>query len=181
MNLPLLPDRTCGGCVECCRVIPLQLPELSKPTGELCAYCVKGAGCSVHAMRPETCRTWFCLWRVIELDDDWRPDRSGVVVRPDGLERGEITLFVVRRTDFLRSEAFFATVAHWLAEGIELALSVPGPVGTYPARALVSDWLQPVVEDGDWPDFVARVEASLDRLAEHDWRPDGVVAHYAVV
>ena len=47
MSLPLLPDRTCGGCVECCRVIPLNLPELAKPTGELCGYCVDGAGCSV--------------------------------------------------------------------------------------------------------------------------------------
>ena len=54
MSLPLLPGRTCGGCVECCRVIPLDLPELAKPTGELCAYCVDGAGCSVHEIRPNT-------------------------------------------------------------------------------------------------------------------------------
>ena len=180
MSLPLLPDRDCGGCVECCRVIPLDLPELAKPTGELCAYCVDGAGCSVHAIRPQTCRIWFCLWRVVELSDDWRPDRSGVIVRPDGVDRGEITLFVVRRSDFLASEAFFTTVALWLAEGMELALSVPGPVGTYPSRAIVTDWLRPSVEDGDWPGFIARVEASLDKLADHDWQPDGVVARYAV-
>ena len=91
MSLPLLPDRDCGGCVECCRVIPLNLPELAKPTGELCAYCVDGAGCAVHAIRPNTCRIWFCLWRVIELDERWRPDRSGVIVRPDGIEDGIIT------------------------------------------------------------------------------------------
>ena len=181
MTLPLLPDRTCGGCVECCRVIPLDLPELAKPTGELCAYCVDGAGCSVHAVRPHTCRTWFCLWRVVELSDDWRPDRSGIVVRPDGVERGEITLYVVARKPFLQSEEFFATVAHWLAEGIELALSIPGPVGTFPSRAVVSDWLRPAVEDGDWSAFNARVAASLDRLAEHDWQPDGILARYAVV
>ena len=181
MSLPLLPDRTCGGCVECCRFIPLDLPELAKPTGELCAYCVDGAGCGVHAIRPETCRTWFCLWRVVELSDDWRPDRSGIVVRPDGIERGEITLYVVRRSEFLRSEALFATVAHWMAEGMALALSVPGPVGTYPSRAVVTDWLRPAVEAGDWAGFVARLEASLDRLEDHDWQADGIVARYAVV
>lgn len=181
MSLPLLPDRTCGGCVECCRVIPLDLPELAKPTGELCAYCVPDAGCSVHAVRPQTCRVWFCLWRVVELSDDWRPDRSGVVVRPDGIEDGVITLYVVRPSDFLASEVFFATVAGWMAEGIEVALSVPGPTGTYPARAVVTDWLRPAVEAGDPAAFLQRVLRSLDKLGEHDFQPDGVVARYAVV
>lgn len=181
MSLPLLPGRTCGGCVECCRVIPLDLPELAKPTGELCAYCVDGAGCGVHAIRPQTCRTWFCLWRVVELGEGWRPDRSGIVVRPDGIEDGEITLFVVRRSEFLMSEDLFLTVAGWIAEGVRVALSVPGPVGTYPARAVVTDWLRPAVEAGDPEDFARRVLASLDRLEAHDWQADGITARYAVV
>jgi len=180
MSLPLLPDRTCGGCVECCRVIPLDLPELAKPTGELCGYCVDGAGCSVHAIRPRTCRVWFCLWRAVELSDDWRPDRSGVIVRPDGVEDGVITLYVLRRSDFLTGMDFFVTVAGWIAEGIEVALSVPGPVGTYPARAVVTDWLRPAIEDGYPEDFLARVLASLDRLEQHDFQPDGIAARYAV-
>jgi hypothetical protein len=180
LSLPLLPGRTCGGCVECCRVIPLDLPELAKPTGELCAYCVDGAGCSVHEIRPPTCRVWFCLWRAVELSDDWRPDRSGVIVRPDGVEDGVITLYVVRPTEFLASEDFFVTVAGWIAEGIEVALSVPGPVGTYPARAVVTDWLRPAVEAGAPGDFLSRVLRSLDKLAKHDFQPDGVVARYAV-
>ena len=87
MDLPLIPGRSCDACVECCRFIPLDLPELSKPTGSLCAYCVDARGCTVHEVRPQTCRTWFCVWRIVELSEDWRPDRSGVIVRPDGLER----------------------------------------------------------------------------------------------
>jgi len=181
LSLPLLPDRTCGGCVECCRVIPLDLPELAKPTGELCAYCVDGAGCSVHQVRPQTCRVWFCLWRAVELSDDWRPDRSGVIVRPDGVEDGVITLYVVRPSDFLGSMEFFATVAGWIAEGIEVALSIPGPVGTYPARAVVTDWLRPAVEAGDPADFLARTLRALDRLGEHDFQPDGIETRYAVI
>lgn len=119
MSLPLLPDRTCGGCVECCRVIPLDLPELAKPTGELCAYCVDGAGCSVHAIRPQTCRVWFCLWRAVDLSEDWRPDRSGVIVRPDGIQDGVITLHVLRRSDFLMGLDFFVAVAGRYAVGLE--------------------------------------------------------------
>lgn len=181
MSLPLLPGRTCGGCVECCRVIPLDLPELAKPTGQLCAYCVDGAGCSVHEIRPPTCRVWFCLWRAVELSDDWRPDRSGVIVRPDGVEDGVITLYVVRPSDFLGSMDFFATVAGWIAEGVEVALSIPGPVGTYPARAVVTGWLRPAVEDADPADFLARTLRALDRLGEHDFQPDGFETRYAVV
>lgn len=181
MELPLIPGRECGPCVECCRFIPLDLPELSKPTGSLCAYCVDGAGCSVHAVRPQTCRTWFCVWRVVELDEAWRPDLSGIIVRPDGLLSGEITLYVVRRTDFLRSAALFDTVAQWLSEGLKLAISIPGPVGTLPVRAEVTDYLLPAVAAGDEPLFQRRVEACLTSLDSHDFEADGIEARYAVV
>ena len=86
----------------------------------------------------------------------------------------------MRPSDFLASETFFATAAGGIAEGIEVALSIPGPVGTYPARAVVTDWLRPAVEAGDPADFLSRVLRSLDRLAEHDFQPDGVEARYAV-
>lgn len=180
MSLPLLPGRECGGCVECCRVIPLSLPELSKPTGQLCAYCVDGAGCSVHEIRPQTCRIWFCLWRVIEVSDDWRPDRSGVILRPDGVEAGRMTLYVLRRTGFLDSPAFFETVAHWIDEGFEIGLSVPGPVGTLPVRSVVTDWLRPATEADDSIAFQARLTAALDQLDAHDFEPDGIPTRYAV-
>jgi hypothetical protein len=181
MELPLIPGRTCDACVECCRFIPLDLPELSKPTGSLCAYCVDGQGCSVWQVRPRTCRTWFCVWRIVELSEDWRPDRSGIIVRPDGLDRGEITLYVVRRTRFLRDPQLFDTVAQWLSEGVRLALSVPGPVGTLPVRAEVTDYLLPAVAAGDEARFHVLVDTALDSLAAHAFEPDGIEARYAVV
>lgn len=180
LDLPLLPDRTCGECVECCRFIPLDLPELAKPTGMLCAYCVEGAGCSVHAERPQTCRTWFCVWRVVELSDDWRPDRSGIIVRPDGLTTGEITLYVVRETDFLRSEAVFQTLASWLEQGLSLALSVPGPVGTLPVRAVVTDYLGAALTSGDRPMFDLLLANALMSLSAHAFEPDGIESRFAV-
>ena len=180
MSLPLLPNRDCGGCVECCRYIPLDLPELAKPTGQLCHYCVDGSGCAVHAIRPQTCRVWFCLWRAVELSDDWRPDHSGVIIRPDGVQEGVITLYVVRPSEFLASEDFFATVGQWIAEGIQIALSVPGPEGTYPVRSIITDWLRPAIEEGDMADFVERLLAALEKLAEGPFQPDGVTARYAV-
>lgn len=180
MTLPLLPDRDCGGCVECCRFIPLDLPELAKPTGELCAYCVDGAGCSVHAIRPGTCCTWFCVWRMVELSEDWRPDRSGIIVRPDGLTTAEITLYVVRDTAFLGSSDLFDTLAGWIGNGIVLALSRPGPVGTLPVRAVVTDYLGPALAAGDRPMFDLLLRTALDSLDGHTWESDGISARYAV-
>jgi len=181
MDLPLIPNRACGPCVECCRYIPLDLPELAKPTGTLCAYCVEAKGCSVHAVRPKTCRTWFCVWRVVELSEDWRPDRSGIIVRPDGLITGEITLYVVRRTDFLLDPQLFDTVAQWLSEGLRLALSVPGPVGTLPVRAEVTDYWLTAVAAGDEAQFQRLLMAALDGLAVHDFEPDGIEPRYTVL
>ncbi|CAN5302606.1 hypothetical protein BH10PSE1_BH10PSE1_13090 [soil metagenome] len=181
MDLPLIPGRSCDACVECCRFIPLDLPELSKPTGSLCAYCVDAKGCSVHQVRPQTCRTWFCVWRVVDLSEDWRPDRSGIIVRPDGLMTGEITLYVIRRTEFLTSAEVFDTVAQWLSEGLRIALSIPGPVGMLPVRAEVTDYLLPAVAAGDDSLFNALVARCLDGLSGHAWEPDGIETRYAVV
>lgn len=61
-----------------------------------------------------------------------------------------------------------------------MALSVPGPVGTYPARAVVTDWLRPAVEDGDPAALTARILQSLDRLDDHAFQPDGIARRYAV-
>ena len=91
-----------------------------------------------------------------------------------------MTLFVLRRSDFLASQAFRETVAHWIAQGFEIGLSVPGPVGTLPVRAVVTDWLRPATEADDPAVFEARLTAALDQLDAHEFEPDGVIARYAV-
>ena len=47
-------------------------------------------------------------------------------------------------------------------------------------RASLSAALGRPIEDGDPEDFLARVLASLERLAQHDFQPDGITARYAV-
>jgi len=42
---------------------------------------MNNGGCSIYKNRPDPCREWFCAWRNLsELDDSWRPDRSGVML-----------------------------------------------------------------------------------------------------
>lgn len=75
----LVPDRQCGDCVACCRILKIDTPELQKPAGVLCPHST-GKGCGIYEHRPPQCRTWYCLWRRIDaLPDEVRPDRCGVV------------------------------------------------------------------------------------------------------
>ena len=77
---PVLPDRACGACQVCCTTLMVDSPDFRKPAETPCAL-LAAEGCSIHAVRPEICRTWFCAWRrVADLPEEARPDRSGLLV-----------------------------------------------------------------------------------------------------
>ena len=77
----LAPGRQCGDCAVCCIVTKIDEPELQKPAGAPCAHLIPRGGCAIHALRPDTCRAWFCGWRhLAQLGDEWRSDRAGVMI-----------------------------------------------------------------------------------------------------
>jgi hypothetical protein len=74
-----LTRRSCGGCVECCVALHVDLPELQKPPGVPCRH-LTGGGCGIYDSRPSLCRVWHCLWRrTLAFPDLARPDRCGVI------------------------------------------------------------------------------------------------------
>lgn len=77
--LELVPERSCGSCTVCCTHLTISSPEIQKPLGIDCKYCVLGKGCGIYETRPQVCQVYFCLWRFrADLGDTWRPDRSGI-------------------------------------------------------------------------------------------------------
>lgn len=79
----------CGTCTACCRVFAIaEMPK--KKAGQWCEHCAIGKGCKVYDDRPETCRTFECLWLLSQgredpreqLPPDMRPDRCKVVFSP---------------------------------------------------------------------------------------------------
>lgn len=77
---PVLAGRSCGGCTVCCTVLKVDTPDFAKPADTPCVHLGTG-GCTIHAVRPPVCRTWFCAWRrVAAMPDEARPDRSGLLV-----------------------------------------------------------------------------------------------------
>lgn len=80
---PVLSDRACGDCTMCCTILTVDTPDFQKPAGIRCTH-LAAHGCSIHAVRPHICRTWFCAWRRIAgIPEEARPDRSGILVSLD--------------------------------------------------------------------------------------------------
>lgn len=77
---PVLANRSCGDCTACCTVLTVDTPDFKKPPETPCIH-LSSRGCGIHAVRPDICRTWFCVWRRVAALPDWaRPDRSGLLV-----------------------------------------------------------------------------------------------------
>jgi|TARA_R110000796_G_scaffold24033_1_gene68745 hypothetical protein len=70
----------CGDCTLCCDLLPI--PEIKKPHSQLCGDCVLSVGCSIHSTRPESCRTFNCLYiesDESEMGNSLKPNKSNVI------------------------------------------------------------------------------------------------------
>jgi len=75
-------SRQCGGCTMCCKL--LGIAEIEKPVNVWCPHCARGQGCRIYAERPDGCRAFACGWLLDpSMPEEWRPDRSKLVVMPD--------------------------------------------------------------------------------------------------
>jgi len=140
----LVQGRECGFCTVCCSATKIDAPEFKKPAGILCQHC-NGRGCTIHDTRPRVCRDFFCGWWVLpQLDEDWRPDKSGVLILPrtenlpDGYASREgFQLFVLGEDASIRRPGFVELVMGFVASRIAVYLLVAGP----PGQAAISEFL----------------------------------------
>lgn len=110
----------CGTCTMCCKNLSIgdefRGAKFRKPAGKWCPHCAVGIGCGVYAERPETCRTFQCVYHEAvthdeTIDPELRPDRCGVVLsgttdgnlvascdrsKPDAWRRGKIYALLLR-------------------------------------------------------------------------------------
>lgn len=159
-----IAGRECGDCTLCCSVLAIDTEEMQKEPGARCRHCE--AGCAIHAARPGACRDFYCAWRTMDIfDDNWRPDRSGVLAQlaadDIGAQTGIDLMLVGNPLKTVRQAWFRDFVATGLAGDIPLFLSLPGPRG-YQACRLRLDGAGAVK---------AMLENALKRLSAHDFRP----------
>ncbi len=103
--------RACGPCTLCCKLY--DIAELQKPEDSWCRHCDQGVGCTIYPGRPEACRDFQCVWTfAAPLDERWRPDQCGFVMRP-GLA-GEVVIDVDPvDPDAWKREPFYSQIKTW--------------------------------------------------------------------
>jgi hypothetical protein len=169
----LVKERTCGECSVCCVVLNVDTPEFQKLPGVPCAH-LCGTGCSIHATRFPVCRTYHCAWRYVQfLGDDWRPDKSGVLIdfQVDDLpahypKRPGIRLTVVAREKALR-RPFYDFTSRLIATDVPVVLAVPGPPGHFPVGAFLNDALKQGVSERNGSVVEAVIVQALEGLESH--------------
>jgi hypothetical protein len=160
------PGKRCGACRACCVELRIETPEFRKAGGTPCPHHT-GAGCGIYTTRYKICRDFLCGWLLFpELDDDWRPDRSGVLIlpvaqaslppayRPAG---NGVQLLVTGGEAAIARPGFGEYVAGLVSRGVGVYLTATTP------HALVNAHLQPMVAAGDMPGTVRTLQ-HLHRL-----------------
>lgn len=111
----VVSGRACGACSLCCKL--MHVPELEKPMGAWCAHCKPGAGCTIHATRPQSCRDFFCGYlRSEQLSYEWYPAKSRIIVTD---EASGIVLYVdPGRPDAWKAAPFYERIKAWAVEGL---------------------------------------------------------------
>jgi hypothetical protein len=115
-------------------------PELKKKARVPCPHLngpQHSEGCGIYETRPGVCRQFLCGWRLFEdMDDSWRPDRSGVLALRKAPEEvpaawksapyGVHMVILGGEAAALRP-AFLTYVARLMARGVPVFLSAASP------------------------------------------------------
>ena len=79
------PARECGGCTACCDGWVKGVIEGHEMKPGTPCYFRGDRCCTIYERRPKSpCRDFICGWmqKASPFPEDWRPDRSGVMVIP---------------------------------------------------------------------------------------------------
>lgn len=99
--------------------------ELDKPVNQWCRHCRIGQGCGIYEERPQSCRTFECVWLQTQrgakpLGRELRPDATRVVLSTtDG---GETVVLNVSpdREEAWQQGAMGKLVSQMLRDGIRV-------------------------------------------------------------
>jgi hypothetical protein len=175
--LQLVPGRECGSCTQCCIVPAIDKPEFQKEPASVCRHCDNG--CQIYETRPQTCRSYYCGWRWLEVfGDDWRPDQSGVFAQLEDNDSpqfkssvGIILLLVGNPLKTLRQPRFIDFVTRNVSSNIPLYLGLPGPKGKQAAKLPLNTREVMEATRRSRAEVRTVLEKTLRRLVEHDFIP----------
>jgi hypothetical protein len=115
-----------------------------------------------------TCRNWMCGWRLMQLNDAMRPDRSGIMLVPEigtqpGYEKGGLKIvFLGGQIPATFPEDLVDLAGRMVAGGVPLFLTYGR--GSFGKRLLANELLKPMAKAGDRAGFVNALSATLSRM-----------------
>jgi hypothetical protein len=180
----LVPGRSCGTCTVCCYALPIDTPELNKLPGVVCRNCT-GRGCAIYDARPTVCQGFYCGWRMLpQLDEEWRPDRSGVLVTPQNENipaefelREGIEFLIIGGEDAIRRPGFVETICTFVRRRVATFVAIPGPEGYFPARVILNtDQMVDAAAKGDRARALSLLLSLLEQAKDHEFQP-AVLVH----
>ncbi len=113
----LVPGRECGTCTMCCKVF--RIPEVDKVAGQWCRHVAQGRGCSIHATRPDVCRTFFCHYlRNGQLGPEWKPAQAKFVLYTEMNGKRLVVATDPSAPVAWRKQPYYAQFKRWAAAGV---------------------------------------------------------------
>jgi hypothetical protein len=152
-------------------------PEIQKASGAKCKHCT-GAGCAIYDSRPPVCQAYYCAWRTVDIfDEDWRPDRSGVLPMietehiPEHFElaTGIGLMLVGNPNRIIRQKWFQDFVRTGIMNSVPLFLSIPGPRGYQAASVFLNN--QQMLDAIKRDSIKDALEAALKILKSWEFKP----------
>ncbi len=166
----LVPNRSCGSCTACCKELAITDPALEKMPGVMCGNCTEGQGCSIYETRPSVCRDYHCLWRSLpNMDDNWRPDKSGVMFVPHDVPAGypgpfAVNIVLIGSHDIVDHDHFAGMVAGFIDSGTATYLDLPGGPGMLGRNLLLNAGLFAAIAARDLPAVKKGLRAAYEAL-----------------
>jgi len=175
-DIALVPGRTCGDCTLCCTVMAIDKPDIQKEAGVTCRHCARG--CTIYETRPALCRDYHCGWRQLPiLDDDWRPDKSGVFVElePVDGETGISLVLVGNPLKTVRQTWFIDFIITGVRGNVPLLLGILGPKGHQGASLLLNTQQMHAAAGISRARVKELLEMELKRLSAYRFAPRVIV------
>ena len=104
-----------------------------------------------------------------QLGEEWRPDRSGVLLRSD--ENGIIFQPIREAKEVLTSERAIELIGGGVAQGIPMSMSIPTKKGFRSFGIELNEHLNEVVESRHFPSIKAKIIELIDFASSQNTSP----------
>ncbi len=124
----------------CCKLLPIEEPDLVKPRDVWCSHRSKGLGCAIYNNRPEACRGFECHWLqavnegMSPSETSLRPDKCKVIIRSSRHDDGRPALKLIVDPGYPsahKAPVVMKLVERAYAEGIVVIVCAPNQTITY--------------------------------------------------